>query len=321
MEQLIQLVEREIHNIGLPKVPQGLYAPIEYTLESGGKRIRPLMVMLASQAYGAKQEYAIHAAMAIEVFHNFTLLHDDIMDNAQVRRARATVHKKWDANTAILSGDAMIIHAYKLLAKCAVSNFADIMDTFGTLAALVCEGQQYDMDFEQRDDVTIDEYIYMISLKTSALIAGALKMGAQIAGAPEGDCNALYDFGMNLGTAFQLQDDLLDSFGDASTFGKRIGGDIVEGKKTYLLLTAFERGDEQQREQLRELLASTAITESEKIKRVKELYSALKVEEAASEMIAHYFQRASEILLSLDITPERREPLVELANKLVNRDK
>ncbi|MEG1934385.1 MAG: polyprenyl synthetase family protein, partial [Rikenellaceae bacterium] len=217
VDKLIELFEERIQSIALPAEPKNLYTPIQYTLEAGGKRIRPIMVLVSCNIFSDNIEKAMNGALAIEVFHNFTLLHDDIMDNADVRRARATVHKKWNTNVAILSGDTMLIHSYKLLAKCHCEQFHNVFDSFNTLAALVCEGQQIDMDFETTADVEINRYIDMIALKTSALIAGALQIGAQIAGANVKECELLYNFGMNLGNAFQLQDDMLDTYGDEKT--------------------------------------------------------------------------------------------------------
>lgn len=321
IKQLTQLLERHIKDTGLPSEPSNLYAPIAYTLESGGKRIRPLMVLLATQMYSDKVENAINVALAIEVFHNFTLLHDDIMDNARVRRARATVCKKWSNNIAILSGDAMLIHSYRLLAKCRISNIYDVIDSFNTLAALVCEGQQYDMDFESQDDVTIEEYLNMISLKTSALIAGSLKIGAQVAGASKEACDAMYEFGMNLGNAFQLQDDLLDTYGDESTFGKRIGGDIIEGKKTFLLLTALQIASVEQRAELESILASTTIGEKQKIDDVRDLYDTLSVRAVTEQKIDKYFKKASQIIESLDVESVRKKDIIKMATMLINRDR
>ncbi len=321
IEQLTLLLEQRIKETGLPKEPTNLYAPIEYTLESGGKRIRPLMVVVASEMYSDNIDSAIYAALAVEVFHNFTLLHDDIMDNAEVRRARATVHKKWSANIAILSGDATVIHSYNLIAKCCVENFYDVINTFNTLATLVCEGQQYDMDFESRDDVTIDEYINMISLKTSALVAGSLKLGAQVAGAPKEDCDALYEFGVNLGNAFQIQDDLLDTYGNAATFGKRIGGDITEGKKTFLLLTALDKCSPKQKIELQEILASATFSEQERIDKVTAIYNDLSIKSFTEKKIDEYFTKASDILAKLNIDSAKKEVMYKLADLLINRNK
>lgn len=319
--QLIDLFETRIQSMELPSEPKNLYLPISYTLEAGGKRIRPIMVLISNNIFNGNTEQAMNAALAIEVFHNFTLLHDDIMDNADVRRARPTVHKKWNSNIAILSGDTMLIHSYKLLSKCQCRQFHNVFESFNTLAALVCEGQQIDMDFETRQDVDIEEYINMISLKTSALIAGALKIGAQIADANQKECDLLYEFGMNIGNAFQLKDDQLDTYGDEKTFGKRIGGDIVEGKKTFLLLTALNNADKTTKERLLNIISNTTITETEKIEGVRSIYDSLNVKEITQNKINDYFNSAMAIIDQLDVSQEKKCGVIDIANRLIHRDK
>lgn len=320
-DRLIELFEERIQSVDLPSEPNNLYEPILFTLESGGKRIRPVMVLISNGIFSDDIEKAMNAALAIEVFHNFTLLHDDIMDNADVRRTRPTVHKKWNSNIAILSGDTMLIHSYKLLAKCECKQFHNIFDSFNTLAALVCEGQQIDMDFETTSDVDIDRYISMIALKTSALIAGALKIGAQIADAGVEECDLLYDFGMNIGNAFQLKDDLLDTYGDEKTFGKRIGGDIIEGKKTFLLITALNHADKTTKEILRNTISDTTISEEEKIGRVRSIYDSLNVKEITQNKINYYFDNAMSIISKLNVSDEKKSGVIDIAKRLIHRDK
>ncbi len=318
---LSNIFEKEIQNLELPQTPANLYKPIEYILESGGKRIRPVMVLITASMYGASLEKAIKAALAIEVFHNFTLLHDDIMDNASVRRGKPTVHKKWSDNIAILSGDAMVIHSYKLLSQSANNRFSEVLEAFNTLAALVCEGQQMDMDFEDIDFVSTDDYINMITLKTSALIAGALKIGALISGAALEECDKLYEIGINLGIAFQLQDDLLDTYGDESIFGKKIGGDIIANKKTFLLLNAINESSDEKRDELKSTISSTTLSEIEIIERVKDIYDSLSIKEKTENRIEFYYNKAIEIIDTLTIEKDKLEPINELAKKLVIRDK
>ncbi len=321
IKNLSEIFEKEIRNIELPSEPTNLYQPIKYILEAGGKRIRPVMVLVAASMYDASITKALPAAMALEVFHNFTLLHDDIMDNADVRRGRMTVHKKWCDNVAILSGDAMVIHSYKLLSQCKGVDLADILDSFNLLAALVCEGQQMDMDFEQCPDTSIESYTKMITLKTSALIAGALKIGAQVANAPKDDCEKLYQIGINLGVAFQLQDDLLDTYGDQSRFGKRIGGDILEKKKTFLLINALKLSAKSQRENLIEIINSTTLSDSSKIEQVKEIYNALDIRSITERAVDAYYSKAMQIIDSIDLSADKLHLIKELAQTLIIRDK
>ena len=257
----------------LVKEPKNLYEPIDYILHLGGKRVRPILTLMAADIFSDEYEKALPAAFAIEMFHNFTLVHDDIMDDAPLRRGKETVHEKWDLNTGVLSGDAMLILAYQYFENYSPEVFQQLAKLFSKTAIEVCDGQQLDIDFETRNDVTIPEYIKMISLKTSVLIGAALQMGAIVANAPTEEAQKLYDFGLNLGIAFQLQDDYLDTFGDPKTFGKQVGGDIIENKKTYLYLKALETATTKDKESLFNLYNSIAVNNDHKIKSVKELFN------------------------------------------------
>lgn len=297
-------INQEISQLDWSKEPRGLYEPIAYTLDGGGKRIRPTLCILATQLFGGDEQKALPAALALEVFHNFTLLHDDVMDEAEVRRGRACVHKKWNTNTAILSGDQMMIEAYKLLAKVEADKLPEVLRLFNKMGTEICEGQQYDVDFEKRDDVTKDEYMMMIRLKTSVLLATALQIGAVIADAPIAQQEALYEYGIHIGLAFQIQDDYLDCYGDEKTFGKAIGGDIREGKKTWMWLTAQER--------------KGAPLVHQSLEATLQEYDGLGVGEAALAEIERLTQQA---LVFLNQLPQndKTDALRELAHKLVNR--
>ena len=272
-------IEKEIEKLNWEIEPKNLYAPIEYTLALGGKRIRPICLLLANHIFSNDHSNAISLALSIEVFHNFTLLHDDIMDKADMRRGKPTVHIKWNENTSILSGDGMLIKAYQLLAEYKGDNFRKILDIFSQTAIEVCEGQQYDMEFENRNDVKEEEYIEMIRLKTAVLLAASLKIGALSGGANETEAQALYDFGINIGIAFQLKDDLLDVYGDEATFGKNIGGDICCNKKTYLLINALNKAEGEQKESLKNWIEKDEFNRTEKIKAVTSIYNQLKLKE------------------------------------------
>lgn len=321
-EILLRLVEAEIGRLPLDDTePRGLYAPIRYILEDGGKRIRPLLCLMGADVYGGEPEKALPAAVAVEVFHNFTLLHDDIMDKAELRRGRPAVHLKWGESGAILSGDAMLILAYRILQNgtpvYGAGKLPGLLEVFNRAAMEVCQGQQYDMDFETCDrPVTRDEYIGMIRLKTSVLLAAALEMGAVVGGASDGERRSLYDFGVNLGLAFQIQDDLLDTYGDAETFGKKIGGDIAAGKKTFLHIAAMEKASAPQRDAI---LAPGDI--GEKLPRVRAVYDALGVREAAETAIAEYFGLALEALRRAHPQAGRLAVLEEYAYSLMKRNK
>lgn len=320
-EQLSEIVEKYMGALALPQRPQGLYEPIGYALAEGGKRIRPVVMLMACEAFSQQVESALAAAAAVEVYHNFTLLHDDLMDNADVRRSKPAVHKKWNANTAILSGDAMLIYSYELLRKVAPEYLPGVLAEFVKMTLEVCEGQQYDMDFETRCDVTLDEYMEMIRLKTAVLFGGAAKIGGMLAGAGEADCAKLYDFGINLGLAFQLQDDYLDTYGTPETLGKAIGGDIEEGKKTFLAISALNEAGEATKRVILETSKSTSITLAHKVSRIKTIYNSLDVPEITRAAIEQLLAKASEALDGTTLDPERLAPMRELLRGIAGRNK
>lgn len=311
-------LNKQIAALSFPAEPAGLYEPISYTLASGGKRLRPQLALLGAQLFGGNEDEVLPVALALEVFHNFTLLHDDVMDKAAVRRGRPTVHVRWNENTAILSGDQMMIEAYRLLSRIREDKLPEVLRMFNNMATGICEGQQFDMDFEQRELVTLDEYLHMIRLKTALLLAYALRMGAYVAGADIDAQQHLFDYGIYLGLAFQIQDDLLDVYGDEKTFGKAIGGDILCGKKTYMLLTALQKADNITRNQLIDTLTSSSLSDSEEITCVTAIYDNLCVRQAAEQTIADYTNQA---LLCLQALPdnEANSRLRDLANSLVRR--
>ena len=319
-EQLLSTFENYLAQTEFASEPEKLYAPIGYSLAGGGKRLRPMLLMLACGMFTQDTAPALPAAAAVEIFHNFTLLHDDIMDNAPVRRGKPSVYAKWGQNVAILSGDAMIICAYRMLSQCPPALLPQIMQVFNTMALQVCEGQQYDMDFEQKRKVSVVEYMHMIADKTSVLLAGAVTIGAIIGGAPKEDCRTLYRFAIELGLAFQLQDDLLDSYGDEQ-LGKTIGGDILEGKQTYLMITAMSRADEPTRETLRRTYRDASLSDAEKIARVKAVYDRLDVPRLTEQQISVKFERALALLDTLSVDAARTQPLREFAESLMGRKK
>ncbi|MBQ2843862.1 MAG: polyprenyl synthetase family protein [Alistipes sp.] len=319
-EKMLDQVENYLAQMEMPAEPELLYTPISYSMQGGGKRLRPVLLMLTYSLFADDYQRALPAAAAIEVFHNFTLLHDDIMDNALLRRGKPSVYAKWGKNVAILSGDAMMIEAYRLLGRTQTDNLSPILSVFSQTALEVCEGQQYDMDFETKQKVSVVEYMRMIELKTSVLLAGAVVIGAMLGGASEEDCKALRRFAIELGLAFQLQDDLLDSYGD-ERLGKAIGGDILEGKKTYLMITAMSRADEEQREVLRSTHLDPKLSDQEKIDRIKALYNALDVPHLTEQQIAVRFERALAQLDTLQVDPARVEHLREYAKSLMGRNK
>ena len=314
-------IENYLAQIEFADEPERLYQPIEYSLAGGGKRLRPVLLLLTYALFKEDVQRALPAAAAIEVFHNFTLLHDDIMDHALLRRGKPSVYAEWGENVAILSGDAMMIGAYKLLGKTQTDKLAQILSVFNQTALEVCEGQQYDMDFESRQKVSVVEYMWMIELKTSVLLAGAVEIGAILGGASEEECRLLRRFAIELGLAFQLQDDLLDSYGDEATLGKAIGGDILEGKKTYLMITAMSHANEDQREVLRHTYKDAALTDEEKIARVKALYDALDIPRLTEQQIEIRFERALAQLDHLSVPSERVASLRAYAESLMGRQK
>jgi geranylgeranyl diphosphate synthase type II len=300
--------------------PKNLYEPIVYILQLGGKRLRPILTMMTAEIFGTSHKKSLDAALAVEVFHNFSLVHDDIMDKAPLRRGKATVHEKWDINTGILSGDAMLILAYQLFENYDGKTFKALAELFSKTAIEVCEGQQYDVDFETRNDVTIPEYLKMIEYKTSVLVGAAMKMGAIIAQTSEEDADRIYDFGRNLGLAFQLQDDYLDAYGDPEIFGKQVGGDIIENKKTYLYLTALENSSEQNREKLLELFSNTSVEDAtEKVNTVKTIFNESNVPVAIKAIIADYTQKAFQILENLNVGDKEKLALKAFGEYLMNR--
>ena len=314
-----QMVEEYLRGLGYAlRQPQGLYAPVDYVLQEGGKRLRPVLCLMACELFGGDEKAALPVAAGLEVFHNFTLLHDDIMDNADMRRGKPTVHKVWDSNTAILSGDAMLIEAYKLVSEAPAALLSEVTDIFSTTAAGVCEGQQYDMDFERRDVVALSEYIEMIRLKTAVLLAGALKIGAVLAGASDEDCRRLYDYGINLGIAFQLRDDYLDTFGNPEVFGKKLGGDIACGKKNYLLTKAFEILPPHDMSELKKWMAVDGRDE-EKIAAVTGIYRRNGMDELCNAAVAGYCDDALAALAAVKGNVNSTEGLAALVAKLQTR--
>lgn len=300
-----------------PKQPSTLYEPNNYFLSIGGKRIRPVMCLMGNELFDEINVDAYHVATAIELFHNFTLIHDDIMDAAPLRRGMETVHKKYGDNTALLSGDVMLIRCYDYINKINTNYLHHILSVFNKTARQVCEGQQLDMDFEKQETVSLDEYINMISLKTSVLIAASLQMGAIIGGASEGNCNHLYEFGRNLGIAFQIQDDYLDAFGDPEKFGKDVGGDIRQNKKTFLLLHALEVASTEQKAELKQLMENNP---TDKVEKILAIFKACNVDEWAKELKEKYVQTAYKHLDDIAVTSTRKKPMLELAEFLVQRD-
>ena len=301
------------------KEPKNLYEPIRYILELGGKRMRPVLTLMSAEVFDADYKKALPAALAVEVFHNFSLIHDDIMDDAPLRRGNETVHEKWNINTGILSGDAMLILAYQYFEKYEPNIFKELAKLFSKTALEVCEGQQYDVDFETRDDVTIAEYLKMIQYKTAVLVAAAMKMGAIIAETSEENAGLIYDFGLNLGLAFQLQDDYLDAFGDPKTFGKQVGGDIIENKKTYLYLKAIEFGSKEERKQLMHLFSIHPTENEDKINSVKEIFNATGASKATQQAIQDYTLKAFETLQKINIDKEKKEKLQSFGENLMGR--
>ncbi|MBR2115443.1 MAG: polyprenyl synthetase family protein [Alistipes sp.] len=319
-QQIAEIFERHLSLINMPDEPQRLYAPIRYSLAEGGKRMRPVLAMLAYNIYADDIQRVLPAAVAIEVFHNFTLLHDDIMDNAAVRRGRESVFAKWGSNVAILSGDVMMIEAYRHLQGVEAKYLPSVFERFNAMAAQVCEGQQYDMDFEIQSKVAVAEYMNMIELKTAALLAGSVVIGATLAGADEEDLHKLNKFAIEVGLAFQLQDDLLDSYGDEQ-LGKKIGGDILEGKKTYLMIISLSHATEEQREVLRSTHLRTDITDEQKIAAVKEIYDAVGARQMTEQQISVRISRALAILDTLSVPQSRLEYMRSYVESLVGRKK
>ncbi|MDA3892966.1 MAG: polyprenyl synthetase family protein [Salinivirgaceae bacterium] len=320
-EKLREIVEAKIQLLEFKNPPAELYDPISYTLNSDGKRIRPMLTLLACQMFSEKIDDAILPALGFEVFHNFTLLHDDIMDNAPVRRGVPTVHEKWSVNTAILSGDAMMVEAFKLISKAPKQCLSEVIEVFNDTALGVCEGQMFDMQFEERSHVSEDEYLEMIRLKTSVLLAACLKAGALIGGATIENASLLYDFGINLGLAFQLKDDWLDVYSDPEVFGKKTGGDIVENKKTYLLINALERAEGRHEDELDDWINKTNFIEEDKIAAVKEIYNILGIGDLTLEKALEYSKKAFDCLNRIEVPELKKKELMELGKYLLDRAK
>ncbi|MBD3636160.1 MAG: polyprenyl synthetase family protein [Crocinitomicaceae bacterium] len=311
-------ISNEIANTQFPSTPSELYEPVKYILDLGGKRMRPILSMMACELFSGDFENAKNAALSVEIFHNFTLIHDDIMDEAPLRRGKTTVHKKWNERVGLLSGDRMMIESYQKLVQYNPDILPKILKLYNITAIEVCEGQQMDMDHETRDDVDIEQYITMIRKKTAVLLGCSLQLGAIVGGASEKDAQDLYDFGTNLGIAFQLQDDILDVYADQSKFGKQVGGDILANKKTYLLLTALETANGEQLARLKSLFEET--DPEKKVREVKAIYSELNIQEKAQKQMEIFYRSAMEKLDSIQVDDAKKMPLRALANFLLSRE-
>jgi len=321
--KLIETYRKEfvafLNTYSIVREPENLYNPINYILQLGGKRLRPVLTLLSCHLFDSEYKKALHAAVAIELFHNFSLIHDDIMDHAPLRRGKQTVHTKWDLNTGILSGDAMLILAYQFFENYTPETFQELAKLFSKTALEVCEGQQYDIDFEVRDDVTIPEYIKMIEYKTAVLVAAAMKMGAIVSGASQSCCDRIYEFGNNLGIAFQLQDDYLDVFGNPDSFGKQVGGDIITNKKTFLYLIALQNSSKEEADELTHLFSILPSNPSDKIATVKEIFEQSGAIEATKLAIQDYTKQAFLVLEDLKITEDKKEFLRDFGDTLMLR--
>jgi geranylgeranyl diphosphate synthase type II len=321
IEQLISFFEENLSSQKFGDQPKELYLPIEYTLSLGGKRIRPILTLMSCDMYSGDYKKALAQAIAIELFHNFTLIHDDIMDNAPIRRGKQTVFKKWNSNIAILSGDTLFALAYHYAQQADKEILPDILSVFNKTAIEVCEGQQYDLNFENLTQVGVDEYIGMIRLKTAVLFGASLKIGSLIGGATQPDAQNLYNFGLNIGLGFQLKDDLLDTFGDEIIFGKKTGGDILTNKKTYLYLKALERADNLKKKELTGLYKTKPADGKKKIEQVKLIFESLQVTQDCNELIDNYYQKGMATLESLAIDESAKEALRYVARKMIHREK
>lgn len=320
IQELQVLIQKAVEKIDFPPYPAKLYEPISYILDLGGKRMRPALLLMACDLFEGDVEKAMAPALAIEVFHNFTLMHDDIMDKAPLRRGKTTVHERWNANTAILSGDVMLIEGYKLIMQVEDHLLRTILTIFNKTAVGVCEGQQLDMEFEVRDDVNISEYMEMIRLKTAVVLGGALKIGALVGGADMKNADLLLEFGENLGLAFQLQDDILDVYGDPEKFGKQVGGDILSNKKTYLLIKTLELANNENKAELNNWLALTKYDAAEKVSAVTAIYNAVNVRQHAETEMHNYADKAFKALDELALPAEKKEYLRNFADSLMIRE-
>ncbi|WP_340154137.1 polyprenyl synthetase family protein [uncultured Winogradskyella sp.] len=319
IEQYQKSFLNHLEGFTVHKEPKNLYNPINYILELGGKRLRPVLTLMTAEVFGVNAQTAMDAALSIEVFHNFSLVHDDIMDDAPLRRGEETVHEKWNLNTGILSGDAMLIMAYQLFENYEAETFQALAKLFSKTALEVCEGQQYDIDFETRDDVTIIEYLKMIEYKTAVLVGAAMKMGAIVAKASNEDQNSIYEFGRLLGIAFQLQDDYLDAFGNPETFGKQVGGDIIENKKTYLYLKTLELGSDEAQNNLKEFMSNSELSNGNKVEKVKELFTNSGAAKATQEAVKNYTNKAFKVLEGLNIPEDKKQLLRVFGEQLMTR--
>lgn len=320
LEKYIADINNGLAAIPYPSQPDNLYAPVRYEISLGGKRIRPVLMLMACEMFGTDYHRAMAPALGLEMFHNFTLLHDDVMDNADVRRGKPTVHKVWNENTAVLSGDAMQILAYVQMTEAPDFCRKEVLDIFSKTALEICEGQQYDMEFENRADVTEEEYLNMIRLKTAVLLGGALKIGAVIAGAHPSDAARLYQFGVNIGLAFQLKDDYLDVYGDSAVFGKNIGGDILNNKKTYMLINALRRSEGKDRDELLAWISAKEYDPQEKIRCVTGIYTRTGIKELCENKMQEYYERGIEFLKEINVEPRYIEPLLQLSAMLMERE-
>lgn len=318
-DELLKKVNEYLDHLPYDRKPGSLYEPVRYVLSLGGKRIRPVLLLLAYNLYKEDPERVLMQAVGLETYHNYTLLHDDLMDNADLRRGHATVHKRWDANTAILSGDSMLVLAWQRMAQCDTKHLRAVLDLFTETALEIGEGQQYDMDFENRNDVREEEYIEMIRLKTSVLLACAVKTGAILADASAADAQWLYLFGEQLGLAFQLQDDLLDVYGDPKVFGKAIGGDITSNKKTYMLINAMARANDSQHAELMKWVEAKAFDRQEKIAAVTRLYNEIGIRQLCEHKINYYFEQSQKYLAKVALPEERKQPLLAYTLELMKR--
>ncbi len=318
-KEILQIVNQGLKDMPFDRQPQRLYDPVKYVLSLGGKRVRPVLMLMAYNLFKENPRDILSTALGLETYHNYTLLHDDLMDNASVRRGHPTVHVKWDANTAILSGDSMLVMAYQYVAMCDERHLPQVLGLFTTTALEIGEGQQYDIDFETRTDVREEEYIEMIRLKTSVLLACALKIGALLADAPQQDADLLYSFGEQVGLAFQLQDDYLDCYGDFEKFGKRIGGDILCNKKTYMLINALQLAGDVQRKELMLWIEAKEYDEEEKIQRVIQLYSEIGIPQLVKQRIEECYERAENALKQVNLPDERKQQLLDYAREMLNR--
>ena len=320
-DEILQLVNDYLDHLPYDRKPASLYEPVQYVLSLGGKRIRPVLMLLGYNLWHERPEDILMPACGVETYHNYTLLHDDLMDNADVRRGHQTVHRRWDANKAILSGDSMLVLAYQRVAQVPADKLQQVLDLFTTTALEIGEGQEYDMDFETRNDVTEDEYIEMIRLKTSVLLACALKMGAILAGAPEEDTERLYRLGEQVGLAFQLQDDLLDVYGDPAVFGKAIGGDITSNKKTYMLINAVNRANDKQRAELERWINAKTFNRDVKVAEVTRLYDEIGIRQLCEKKINYYFDLARQTLSEVNVPDDRKQRLSAYMDELLHRNK